>query len=136
MLEDFSGRDSLVRIDFQQLAEEVFSLLGDGSEQLRVEYIVGVENLVPEGKFYQYLLETRDQRALPEFHGNLSVLTEGRTACQENVENNPEAPAVHLQGVDPLPEGELPALELARLQNLRGDVLRGSAGIQRDTESR
>ena len=73
---------------------------------------------------------------MPEFHGNLSVLTEGRTARQENVEDNPEAPAVHLQGVDPLPEGELPALELARLQNLRGDVLRGSAGIQRGTESR
>ena len=60
MLEDFSGGDSLVRIDFQQLADEVFSLLGDGSKQLWVEYIVGVENLIPEGKFYQYLLETRD----------------------------------------------------------------------------
>ena len=47
VLEDFGGGDSLVRIDFQQLADEVFSLLGDGSKQLWVEYIVGAENLVP-----------------------------------------------------------------------------------------
>ena len=48
MLEDFTGGDSLVRIDFQQLPNEICGLLGDVSKQLGVEYIVGVENLIPE----------------------------------------------------------------------------------------
>ena len=65
------------------------------------------------------------QQALPEFHSNLSVFTEWRTARQEDVEDDPEAPAIHLEGVIPLPERQFSTVLLSSLQDLWSDVLRG-----------
>ena len=64
---------------------------------------------------------------MPEFYPDLSVLTKRRTAGEEDVEDDTEAPAVHLAGVDPLPHAQFPAAFLASLQNLRGDILGCSA---------
>ena len=66
---------------------------------------------------------------MPEFHFNLPVLTEWRTAEEEDIEDDTEAPAVHLAGVDPLPQAQFPAVLLTGLQNLGSDVLGCSAEI-------
>ena len=59
---------------------------------------------------------------MPEFHFNLPVLTEWRTAGEEDVEDDTEAPAVHLAGVDPLPQAQFPAVLLTGLNYGATDV--------------
>ena len=66
MLEDCIWGDSLLWIDFQQLFDQIFCLVGDVFKLLFEEHVVSIEDLVTE------------------FQVDLPALTEGRTAWNDH----------------------------------------------------